>query len=211
MIDEGVIKYDSHWRKTEPLNNVEIASLIRWRRPLYGAGLIGHHEDHGIGFGNLSIRAGTEGQFVISGSQTGHIVEPGAEHYALVEDYDIDRNRVYSSGACEASSESMSHAAIYELDPDIGAVVHAHSEKLWAGLKGSAATTDADIAYGTPEMAREFRRLFSESDFQKTGIAVMAGHDSGLVSIGSSLQEAAERILSIDAEFNKAKDSPPLN
>lgn len=203
MIDEGYIKFDSRWRKTRPLDNAEIESLNRWRRPLYDAGLIGHYEEHGIGFGNLSVRAAAQRQFIISGSQTGHLPDLGAEHYALVEDYDIDRNRVYSIGAREASSESMTHAAIYELDPEIGAVVHVHSEAMWAGLKGSAATTDAEVAFGTPEMAREFRRLFRETDFQKTGIAVMAGHDSGLISTGSNLQEAAERILAIDAKFKR--------
>ncbi|TDJ35978.1 MAG: class II aldolase/adducin family protein [Gammaproteobacteria bacterium] len=203
MIDEGYIKFDSHWRQTGPLDNAEIESLNRWRRPLYDAGLIGHYEEHGIGFGNLSVRTAAQRQFIISGSQTGHLPDLGAEHYALVEDYDIDRNRVYSIGAREASSESMTHAAIYELDPEIGAVVHVHSEELWAGLKGSAATTDAEVAFGTPEMAQEFRRLFKETDFQKTGMAVMAGHDSGLVSTGSNLQEAAERILAIDAKFKR--------
>jgi hypothetical protein len=34
MIDEGAIKYDSHWRKSEALNNAEIELLNRWRRPL---------------------------------------------------------------------------------------------------------------------------------------------------------------------------------
>ncbi len=203
MIDEGYIKFDSRWRKTGPLDNAEIESLNRWRRPLYDAGLIGHYKEHGIGFGNLSVRAAAQRQFIISGSQTGHLPDLGAEHYALVEDYDIDRNRVYSIGAREASSESMTHAAIYELDPEIGAVVHVHSEAMWAGLKGSAATTDAEVAFGTPEMAREFRRLFRETDFQKTGIAVMAGHDSGLISTGSNVQEAAERILAIDAKFKR--------
>ena len=197
MIDEGYIKFASHWQKSDSLDNAEIESLNRWRRPLYDAGLIGHYEEHGIGFGNLSVRAGNEGQFIISGSQTGHLPDLGVEHYALVEDYDIDRNRVSSVGAAEASSESMTHAAIYELDPEIGAIVHVHDEKLWAVLKGSAATTDAAVAFGTPDMAREIRRLWRESDFRKTGIAVMAGHESGLVSIGSNLQEATERILAI--------------
>ncbi len=207
MIDEGAIKFDSHWRKTRALDNPEIKTLNRWRRPLYDAGLIGHYEQHGIGFGNLSIRAGEKGQFIISGSQTGHLPDPGAEHYALVEDYDVDRNRVSSIGACEASSESMTHALIYELDPEIGAIVHVHSEQLWAELMGSVATTDAEVAYGTPEMAREFRRLFRETDFQKTGIAVMAGHDSGLISTGRNLQQAAERILAIDAKLKTGQEN----
>jgi ribulose-5-phosphate 4-epimerase/fuculose-1-phosphate aldolase len=201
MIDEGYIKFDSHWQKTEPLDYAEIESLNRWRRPLYDAGLIGHYAKLGIGFGNLSVRAGKEGQFIISGSQTGHLPELGGQHYALVEEYDIEQNRVSATGATEASSESMTHAAIYELDPEIGAIVHVHSKELWAALKEAAATTDAQVSFGTPAMAREFHRLWRESDFRETGIAVMAGHEGGLVSTGSDLREAAERILAIDAKF----------
>lgn len=200
MIDEGYIKFDSQWQQTGPLENSEIATLQRWRRPLYDAGLIGFYAEHDIGFGNLSVRAGKARQFIISGTQTGHLREPGAEHYALVAEYDIAQNRVFSIGATEASSESMTHAAIYELDPGIGAVVHVHSEDLWTALKGSAATTDAQVEFGTPEMAREFHRLWNESDFRETRIAVMAGHEAGLVSTGGDLQEAAERILAIDAK-----------
>jgi ribulose-5-phosphate 4-epimerase/fuculose-1-phosphate aldolase len=201
MIDEGYIKFDSHWQKTEALDNAEIEILNRWRRPLYDAGLIGHYEEQGIGFGNLSVRTSAEGQFIISASQTGHISDLGAEHYALVEAFDIEQNLVTSRGAHEASSESLTHAAIYGLDPRIGAVVHVHSEALWAALKDSVPTTDAKVVFGTPEMANEFCRLWRETEFPETGIAVMAGHESGLVSIGRDLQEAAERILAIDAKF----------
>jgi hypothetical protein len=58
-------------------------------------------------------------------------------------------------------------------------------------------TTNEDVAYGTPQMASEFYRLFSETDFAKKGIAVMAGHEGGLISVGSNMQEATERILSL--------------
>jgi len=203
MIDEGYVKFTSHWRNTDALEDAAIELLNRWRRPLYDAGLIGHYEQHGIGFGNLSMRLETDRQFIISGTQTGHLPNPGAEHYALVEDYDIGRNRVYSSGAAEASSESLTHAAIYELDRGIGAVVHVHSVELWAALQDSAATTAAGIAFGTPDMAREFQRLFLETDFAITGIAVMAGHETGLVSIGRDLQQAAERILAVNSPYGK--------
>lgn len=201
MIDEGYIKFESHWQRTAPLQNAEIEMLNRWRRPLHDAGLIGHFEKQGIGFGNLSVRISEDGQFIISGSQTGHIADPGAEHYALVDDFDIEQNRVSSRGAHEASSESLTHAAIYSLDPNIRAVIHVHSQTLWTVLMNSAPTTAADVAFGTPEMAHEFQRLWRETDFPRTGIAVMAGHESGLVSIGSDLQQAAERILAINRKL----------
>jgi hypothetical protein len=83
----------------------------------------------------------------------------------------------------------------------INAVVHVHSSMLWQRLKHSAPTTRADVAYGTPEMASEFKRLYRETSLPDTGVAVMAGHESGLVSLGASLQEATLRILSLHAGY----------
>ena len=174
--------------------------LERWRRPLYERGLIGEYEDVGIGYGNLSVRAAALGHFVISGTQTGHLAETTGEHYALVTDYDIDANRLSSTGPVEASSEALTHAALYELDGAIGAVVHVHDDGLWHSLKSRVAVTAADVAYGTPAMAREFRRLYEHSDFAARGVAVMGGHAEGIVAIGSTLAEAATRILDLDRD-----------
>ena len=63
-------------------------------------------------------------------------------------------------GASQASSESLTHAAIYEMDDGIHAVVHVHDPELWQHLKNTFPTTDPDAAYGTPEMAREFARIW---------------------------------------------------
>jgi hypothetical protein len=46
-------------------------------------------------------------------------------------------------------------------------------------------------------MAREFSRLYSDTAFSAEGIAVMAGHEEGLVSIGRTLEEASNRILAL--------------
>jgi ribulose-5-phosphate 4-epimerase/fuculose-1-phosphate aldolase len=196
-LDEGYIKFDSDWTPGAEPDAAATALLETWRRPLYDAGLIGHYEELGIGYGNLSVRLGRGRQFVISGTQTGHLPETDGRHYALVTDYDIDRNRVSSTGLVQASSESLTHAAIYELDEDINAVVHVHSLKLWQQLQDQVPTTAAEISYGTPEMAREFQRLYDAGEFAQQGIAVMAGHDEGIVGVGSSLEQAASRILAI--------------
>ncbi len=197
MIDEGYVKFVSRWKKSDALDYPEIAELIKWRLPLYAAGLIGHFADINIGYGNLSARAGQSGQFVISGTQTGYLPVLGARHFALVTGFDLRKNIVFSEGPSEASSESMTHAILYELDPQIHGVVHIHSDALWSGLKGRVPTTDDQVAYGTPDMAFEFARLIRESDFPRSGVAVMAGHQGGLIGTGSSVQEAAERLLSL--------------
>lgn len=197
MIDEGYTKFIVDWTDHKSLSAREIADLERWRRPLFDAGLVGYYEELGIGFGNISVRAADAGQFIVSGTQTGHLPTTGPQHYALVTGYDIAANRVSCRGAVQASSESLTHAAIYELGSTVGAVVHIHDMRMWNDLKCQAATTHADVAYGTPEMADDFKRLFRETDFAETGIAAMAGHESGVVSIGRSLQEAAIRVLKL--------------
>jgi hypothetical protein len=196
-LDEGYIKYDIDWVPGPAPNIAAAHELDRWRRPLYEAGLIGEYADLGIGFGNISKRCGAPGQFLISGTQTGHLAETDEHHYALVTAVDIDANTVSCSGPVKASSEAMTHAAIYALHDRIAAVVHVHSKPLWDKLLNVLPTTDARIPYGTPDMARELARLFADFDFDKTAVAVMAGHDEGLISFGPSLQAAAERLLSL--------------
>jgi L-ribulose-5-phosphate 4-epimerase len=196
-LDEGYIKYQSHWSPGPPSDIDATHLLEKWRTPLFAAGLIGHYADLNIGFGNISIRSGAPGQFLITGTQTGHIEHSTAEHYSLVTGFDIDHNEVSCSGPVQASSEAMTHAAIYALDRSISAIVHVHSKLLWDQYLNVLATTDCAVAYGTPDMAKEFERLYRESKFRSDGIAVMAGHDEGLISVGKNLEQAALRILSL--------------
>lgn len=196
-IDEGYIKYDSHWTEGPAPDRELTAELERWRSPLYEARLIGHYDELGIGYGNLSLRGPTPGQFIISATQTGALPHTGPEHYALVTQVDIAGNTVWSTGPREASSEAMTHAAIYELSDAVNAVVHVHSSSLWNEYLDVLPTTDRDVAYGTPAMAAEFKRLWSTGRFRNDGLAVMAGHEEGIVSIGTTLGEATRRVLAL--------------
>ena len=201
MIDEGYIKFDINWTPTEPVACPEIDELNRWREPLVEAGLIGHYEDLDIGYGNLSARLPFGGKFVISGTQTGHIRRTGNEHYSVVTDFDVDANRLVCRGAVRASSESLTHAAIYGADATVNAVVHVHQPRLWQALRGILRTTPADAAYGTPAMARALATLCHDHEFRSSGVAVMAGHDAGLIAVGTTIGEAATRVLALDAEY----------
>jgi len=198
MIDEGYTKYKVDWRTAPALPEAIIAELNACRNRLFEAGLVGYYPEHGVGFGNLSIRD-DGGGFIISGTQTGQIECTGREHWSRVTDYNIDANRVTCEGPLQASSESLTHAAIYELDAAIGAIAHGHSAELWARFIDRLPTTAPDVPYGTPEMAREFGRLYRETEFSEHGVAIMAGHDEGIVAFGRDIQEAAERVLALRA------------
>ena len=200
MIDEGYTKYSVCWTDRATLDRPEIAELERWRRPLFEAGLIGHYPESGVGYGNISIRTG-EREFLVSGTQTGHLPRTGPAHYALVTDYDIDGNALTCRGAVQASSEALTHAALYELERSLRAVVHVHDSALWQRLLKAAPATGRGIAYGTPGMAREFGRLYRETDFAQTRLAAMAGHEAGIVATGGTLREAAERVLAAKREL----------
>lgn len=198
-IDEGYVKYQSFWTKAPVPHAAAAEELETWRQPLFDAGLIGEYKEHGIGYGNISIRCGEPGQFLISGTQTGHLARTDKSHYALVTSWSVHSNLVCCVGLVQASSEAMTHAAIYQLDQHIGAIVHVHSSDLWCRYIDTLPTTAPNVPYGTPEMANEFRRLYRDTDFRKTQLAVMAGHDEGIVSFGDSLETAAGRILALAA------------
>jgi hypothetical protein len=194
-LDEGYIKYVSHWTQGPATHTLAARELDTWRRPLYEAGLIGQYEDLGIGYGNISVRRGSGDLFLISGTQTGHLPITDERHYSLVTDCDIRGNIVRCSGPIQASSEAMTHAAIYALGDAICAVVHVHSAELWRRSLGKLPTTNPDVAYGTSDMARELDRLYRLEGFKDAGVAVLAGHEEGLVSIGGTLEQATQRVL----------------
>ena len=109
--------------------------------------------------------------------------------------YDFARKWLRYEGAAIPSSESLTHAAIYESDPTISAVIHCHDTVLWATLLDRAPTTSKSVAYGTPEMAYEIMRLFTVSDVRNTGIFAMAGHEAGIVTFGKDLEDAFDVVM----------------
>ena len=193
MTDEGYIKFHAEWTKGEPLPAVFLEDLIEVRLALRGLGLIGAYPD-GVGFGNISKRWDAEGRFVISGTATGHLEELGAAHFTLVTDVFFEENRLCCRGPILASSESMSHAAVYRQCPEVGAVVHIHSLSLWEKCLGIAPTTDAGALYGTPEMAFSIARLLEDPQARAWQFLVMSDHREGCIAFGKDLREALEVI-----------------
>jgi len=194
MMDEGVVKFRCEWIQGPSPKEEEIQDLNRCRSKLYERGCIGVYPE-GIGFGNVSVRSPRANGFIISGTQTGAIPELSPKHYTRVLDYNIDQNFIRCEGETQASSESLTHAMLYTLDAAIGAVVHVHHRVLWKRLIDQVPTTSKKISYGTPEMAREIRRLYETSDLREKHILVMGGHAEGVMTFGGDPQQATNLLL----------------
>jgi len=187
--ETGSVKFKCEQVPIEISRFAGFAEVNRYRRELLALGVIGV-DASGVGFGNLSIRNGATAQFYITGSATGRIPELLPADYARVVAYDFARNWLQCEGSTIASSESLTHAAVYESDPTARAVIHCHDIKLWAALLDKAPTTPKRVEYGTPEMAYAVRRLFEDTDVEKRKVFVMAAHDGGLVTFGRNLKDA---------------------
>jgi hypothetical protein len=183
--DDGVIKYVSDRVDGVVSASADLTELNRARTQLFDLGLIGTYPD-GIGYGNVSIRASGE-QFVITGSATGALRSLQTEHFSLVERFSIEKNQVRSRGALHASSEAMTHGAIYAANCAVHCVMHIHSRNLFdTHLQKRALATPAAIAYGTPAMAQAVTQMVRGQTTLPVLFA-MAGHDEGLVAYGSSV------------------------
>ncbi len=189
MSETGSVKFSCE-HVANPLQSfAELDELNACRRKLLHLRVMGVDEN-GIGFGNISVRDGHSRCFYISGSGTGGLADLALRDCAYVAAYDLAQNWVRSEGTTIASSESLTHAALYVADATIGAVLHGHSAALWNQLVGDAPTTLAEVEYGTPAMAREVQRLFRQSDVRVRRLFVMGGHADGFVAFGRDLQEA---------------------
>lgn len=206
MIDEGTIKYRCEWIEADAVSPQEVADLTCYRDALRQLNFIGEYPD-GVGFGNISQRiqptAGASiSEFIISGTQTGSLDTLSAADYARVTHFDAQQNCLTCQGLRKASSESLTHGIIYASHPAIGAVIHVHHPQLWTRLLHQVPTTQASIRYGTPEMAEETQRLFSESHLLQQKIFVMAGHAEGIVTFGKTLQTAYRVLINWGAIAN---------
>lgn len=188
--DEGYIKFNLHWDQIEfDFPDDDFNLLNSYRTKLFELNLIGAYPD-GIGFGNISIRT-KQNNFIISGSATGNDRNLEKKHYSLVTGFDIKNNQVHSVGLTKASSESMSHAAVYTKNPKVNSVMHIHHEQMWNFYLHTLPTTNEKAEFGTPELAFEIQKQM-DSD---SGIIIMGGHREGIITYGHSIEKAYHTLL----------------
>lgn len=197
MAEEGYVKYRSIHKNGPAPKHPQWKMLNDLRSDLVRAGLVGVLEN-GVGYGNISLRA--ENGFVVTATATGHIPELGPEGYTLVTRCDIDANTVWSTGPALASSESMTHAAVYESSPSVNCVLHLHHAGLYRQLlKGNAPATAQNAAFGTPAMAHSVANLVRQHPAD--GIIVMTGHQDGFIVYAPNVEHVRDLLYMLSQGY----------
>jgi L-ribulose-5-phosphate 4-epimerase len=194
-MSEGIIKFTIHLEKEYNLTNEEIADLNKCREVLFNKNLIGVNSE-GIGYGNISKRIKGGNKFIITGSATGSLSVLTPNDFVEVSHFNIFLNEIWCRGMREASSESLTHAAVYEHVPLANVVIHVHSEKLWNKYKNKLPTTHKNVTYGTPEMAYEVGKMAAGSDKDNL-VIVMGGHPDGMISFAPDFGTAVNNLISL--------------
>lgn len=196
MVDEGYIKFNCSWeRKAIFIQDSHFEILNYWREKLSALSLIGMYDD-GIGYGNISLRE-KDNVFLITGSATGGIKRLARSDYARVSAFNFGKNSVVCEGQTKASSESLSHAAIYDCLPGVASIIHLHSSLMWKYYIHNLPTTSTQISYGTPQMALSIQKIVKEVNSESTGAIVMGGHEDGIMVYGPDPDTAGDYLLEL--------------
>lgn len=200
---DGVIQFNLSHHAGEAVRYAELADLISWHHRMHALGLIGQDPSRygGFAYGNMSHRL-RNNEFLISGTQTGGFAKLADEHYAYVDNCDINNNKVSSHGPIKPSSECMSHAAIYAASPTAMAVIHVHSPVIWQQHEVlQLASTPADVGYGTPKMATAIRNCIKHSH----GCIAMLGHEDGIICFADDINSAGQHLLALYEQAQSLK------
>ena len=196
---EGEIQYRLDHR-TQPLfTEAAGLTLLELRNRIYQMGYIGPGAD-GVYAGNLSIRLNpddklsgssslTAGQanrpgvcFLITGNGSGRERQLSYRGLARIDSYDPESFALRSSGEVHPSSESLTHAVLYELSVEIGLIIHLHSLEMWQWMLDSGYPTTY-APYGSAALVSEIKALYrgfeSEQLFHNNAF-VMEGHREGV-------------------------------
>lgn len=192
---EGVIKFFCHWTNARFESPVDLSQIIKVRNEVRQLSYIGADKE-GVGYGNVSVLCGLK-EFVISGTQTGALSILSPDEFSIVTDYDIQHNSLSCTGVVKASSESLTHAALYDCSDEIKSVLHFHSMELWQKYQGILPTTSLEAEYGTVQMAEAVAEVGLSCIQSNQKIIVLGGHPEGLIAFGDSPEDAFQAIIKL--------------
>ncbi|HVK98365.1 MAG TPA: class II aldolase/adducin family protein [Dongiaceae bacterium] len=206
---EGVIQYRLEFSAARAPDYERFALLNYWRCYLFRLGLVGQdtHRYGGLGYGNISARLQRDShEFIITGTQTGHLPLLCRHHYVCVTDFDVTSNFLRARGPVPPSSEALTHASLYLAHPAIQSVMHVHCPLIWrqAQVMGLACVAE-DIGYGTPAMADAVQLLAGTSPGH--GVIAMLGHEDGIMIYGEHEDSAGALVCEL---LQQAQDQTAL-
>lgn len=186
--EEGVIKFACNWTNAPFESPIDLSSLIKVRNELWKLRLIGASSDN-VGYGNVSVFSAQK-EFIISGTQTGSLSQFTENEFSIVTDYNIQMNTLSCTGLVKASSESLTHAALYDCSGDIKSVLHVHSMPLWQKFKDVLPTTSPEAEYGTIQMAESVGKVAQSNSNTKERVIILGGHPEGIIAYGKDPEDA---------------------
>jgi len=198
---EGVVKFHLDFQSAPAPHRKLLGPLNAWRTILHRLGLTAQVAGRygGLAYGNLSTRVfgeevlGLSPLFVVSGTQTGGLAVLTENHYCWVVDYSLHANWLQAVGPISPSSETLTHAAVYDADPALNCVVHVHCPEVWSCAQRLRIPIVEDrIPYGTPEMASAVAALVRHKTHS---LIAMAGHPDGIVAYGESIEDTATTLI----------------
>ncbi len=202
-----IIKFKCELIKGEIQNTSIINDLNSIRRFLLNKKLFGLSED-GISYGNVSMLCSelwqnysNKPKFIITTSGNSGIETFTISDYCAVVDYDFEQNFVKCIGRRNASSESLTHASVYNAVDKAKIVVHFHNRQIWEALIYRVPTTERRYEYGTVKLALDLIQIIKSSQW-KNDVIILGGHPDGVILWGETIMDLLKRI---DGLINNAK------
>lgn len=205
---EGVIKFQMrHKYQSVKSDWQELRQMNAWRHLLFRLQMIGQDDKRygGLAFGNVSRRRGREGaHFWVSATQTSSKAFLSQEELCEVMAYDLQQHILYSRGLAPPSSETLTHASIYQAKAQVSCVIHVHSPDIWLQTHQlGLAHTDSNISYGTHAMVEATQNLLDGPLSGNCGLYTMLGHEDGVVAFAENIADCAELIIRVWVEAQK--------
>ncbi len=210
---EGTIQF-GYGLNPGPSVAIELFSeLAAWRDVLFRLDLLGQHPDRydGFAYGNISGKTADADEFVITASQTSGAPELTPENVVTITGANLQRFWVDAQGSEPPSSETLTHAMIYQADPRMRFVFHVHSPVMWRyreqlGLPQTA----ADVPYGTPAMTAAVDALLDNNQSRPLVFAT-AGHEDGIFALGHHERDCGGLLVSYLAKAQAIELASALN
>lgn len=198
-LHEGTIQfaYDLASDPSPKLDADTFAELAAWRSILYQLGLLGQSQDlyEGYAYGNLSLRTSTSEDFVITASQTSGEAHLHPEHLVHVTHCNLSRFWIEARGTEPPSSESVTHAMIYQADQRMRCVFHVHSQTIWQSRSVlKLPQTGVDVPYGSMAMVEAVDELMQTQQSRPLVFAT-AGHEDGVFACGHTPRECGNLLV----------------